>query len=353
MFDAPPGVPDSGLPSVGNRPPPPPLKGMPRRAPKSERQYVRNSDALRLAAKLKGAKAGPFPNFVEPALATLRDKPPSSEAWVHEIKFDGYRLQAHLREGKTAFYTRRGFDWTPRFKSLQSAFWDLPADRAVIDGEVVVLTSEGLSDFGALEDALGAGHSDRFTFFAFDLLCLNSWDLRACALIERKRGLEELIGDRRARLRYSEHVEANSKDLYQNACKLQLEGIVSKRKDARYSSGRTANWTKVTCRTRDTFVVVGIAYNRNKFDGIYLARRKEDGLLYAGKVENGFTPASQRDLEERAKALMSRAQPLTKKIRKPKAQWLKPELLVDVEYRALTGEGKVRHPSFKGLREDL
>jgi bifunctional non-homologous end joining protein LigD len=240
-----------------------------------------------------------------------------------------------------------------RFKSLQAAFWDLPADRAVIDGKIVVLTPDGLSDFGALEDDLAAGRSDRLTFFGFDLLYLNSWELRACAVIDRKRVLEVLIGGLKSRLRYSEHVEADSKAIYQNACKLKLEGIVSKRKDSRYSSGPTASWTKVTCRTRDTFVVAGIAYNRNKFDGIYLCRRKEDGLLYAGKVENGFTPASQRDLEESAKALKSRSQPLTKKIRKPKAQWLKPELLVDVEYRALTGEGKVRHPSFKGLRKDL
>ena len=109
----------------------------------------------------------------------------------------------------------------------------------------------------------------------------------------------------------------------------------------------------MTCRTRDTFVVAGIAYNRNKFDGIYLARRNEDGLVYAGKVENGFTPASQHDLESRAKNLRTRTQSLARKIRKPKAHWLKPELLVDVEYRALTGEGKVRHPSFKGLRDDL
>jgi bifunctional non-homologous end joining protein LigD len=128
--------------------------------------------------------------------------------------------------------------------------------------------------------------------------------------------------------------------IYQNACRLQLEGIVSKRKDSRHSSGRTASWSKVTCRTRDTFVVAGIAYNRTKFDGIYLARRKEGGFLYAGKVENGFTPASQRDREERTKALKSRSQPLTKKIRKPKAQSLEPELLVDVEYRGLTVEGR-------------
>jgi bifunctional non-homologous end joining protein LigD len=307
-----------------------------------------------MAAGLEGAKAGPPPKFIEPALATLRGRPPAGDNWVHEIKFDGYRLQAHLREGNTTFYTRRGYDWTSRFKSLQAAFWDLAADRAVIDGEVVVQTPEGLSDFGALEDELGAGRSERFVFFAFDLLYLNSWDLRACALTDRKRALKALIGNVEGRLRYSEHVEADSNVLYRNACKLQLEGIVSKRKGSRYASGRTANWTKVTCRTRETFIVAGIAYkNGKKFDGIYLARRTEEGLLYAGKVENGFTPALQRDLEARARRLTAPGQPLTKKLKKPKARWLKPELLVDVEYRALAGVGKVRHPSFKGIREDL
>src|ERR1700760_780570 len=142
--------------------------------------------------------------------------------------------------------------------------------------------------------------------------------------------------------------------MYADACKLELEGIVSKRKDRRDSSGRTANWTKVTCRTRETFIVAGIAYKAGKkFDGIYLARRDDDDLLDAGKVERGFTPASQRDLESRAKPLFARAQALTKKVRKPKAKWLNPKLRVDMEYRALTGEGKVRHPSFKGLRQDL
>jgi bifunctional non-homologous end joining protein LigD len=306
-----------------------------------------------MAATLSGAKAGPFPKFIALALATLRDRPPSGDAWVHEIKFDGYRLQVHLLEGQARFYTRRGHDWTHRFKALQRPFWDLPVHRAVIDGEVVILTPAGLSDFGALEEDLGAGRSDRFTFFGFDLLYLNSRDLRSCALIDRKGVLEALIGELTGSLRYSQHLEVDGARMYADACKLELEGIVSKRKDSRYSSGRTANWTKVTCRTRDTFVVAGIAYNRNKFDGIYLARRKEDGLIYAGKVENGFTPASQHDLESRAKNLRTRTQPLARKIRKPKAHWLKPELLVDVEYRALTGEGKVRHPTFKGLRDDL
>jgi bifunctional non-homologous end joining protein LigD len=214
-------------------------------------------------------------------------------------------------------------------------------------------TENGLSDFGAPEDDLGAGRSDRFVFYGFDLLYLDGWDLRGCTLIERKRALEALIGGLMGPVGYSKHLDTDGKRMYADACKLELEGIVSKRKDARYASGRSANWTKVTCRTRETFIVAGIAYNRSKFDGINLARRDDDDLLYAGKVENGFTPASQQDLESRAKSLFTRAQPLTRKIRKPKARWLKPELLVDVEYRALTGEGKMRHPSFKGVREDL
>jgi bifunctional non-homologous end joining protein LigD len=253
------------------------LNGMPRTIPKSQRQYVKNSPAVRMAATLNCAKAGPFPKFIAPALATLRDRPPSGGAWVHEIKFDGYRLQVHLREVQARFYTRRGHDWTHRFKALQRPFWELPVDRAVIDGEVVVLTPAGLSDFGALEDELGAGRSDRFTFFAFDLRYLNSRD-RSCALIDRKRVLEALIGELTGPLRYSRHLEVDGVRMYADACKLELEGIVSKRKESRYSSGRTANWTKVTCRTRETFIVAGIAYNAgNKFDGIYPARRNEDG----------------------------------------------------------------------------
>jgi bifunctional non-homologous end joining protein LigD len=246
------------------------------RVPKSQRQYVTNSEALRIAAKLDGVKGGPFPKFIEPALASLRDRPPSGDAWVHEIKFDGYRLQAHVREGQARFFTRRGHDWTPRFKNLQEPLWYLPTHGAVIDGEVVVLTPKGLSDFGALEEDLGSGRSDRLVFFGFDLLYLDGWDLRGCALIDRKRVLQALIGGLTGAVRYSEHLEEDGNRIYQNACRLQLEGIVSKRKGSRYASGRMANWTKVTCRKRETFVVAGIAYKGNKFDGVYLPRREGD-----------------------------------------------------------------------------
>jgi len=325
---------------------------MPRKPlPKSRRQYVLVSEALEIAKELKGAKRAAAPKFIEPSLATLRDRPPSGDAWLHEIKFDGYRLQAHVKDQQARFFTRRGYDWTKRFKALGAPFWYLPTRHAVIDGEVVVLLPEGQSDFGALQDDLGEGRSDRFVFFAFDLLYLDGLDLRGCALVDRKLVLQTLLEKADGNLRYSAHLEEDAKTIYRNACRLKLEGIVSKRKDARYVSGRSANWTKVTCRKRATFVVAGIAYNRNRFEGIYLAR--PDDMTYAGKVEHGFTPVSQKELEKRAKGLESRTQPLARRIRKPKAHWLKPELLVEVEYRALTGEGKVRHPSFKGIREDL
>jgi bifunctional non-homologous end joining protein LigD len=141
--------------------------------------------------------------------------------------------------------------------------------------------------------------------------------------------------------------------VFKDACKLGLEGVVSKVTTGKYRSGRRNEWVKVTCRKRDTFIVAGIAYKRGKFDGIYLAREKGKALEYAGKVENGFTDAAVKQLERRSVKLATRKSPLSKAIKKPKARWLKPRLLAEVEYRALTGAGKVRHPSFKGLREDL
>jgi bifunctional non-homologous end joining protein LigD len=319
--------------------------------PKSQSQYVTNSEALRIAAKLKGAKGASFPKFIEPALAMTRDKPPSGDGWLHEIKFDGYRLQIHLREGQARFYTRKGNDWTPRFKDLQEPLWHLPTHGAVIDGEVVLLSPEGVSDFDALGSDLGAGRSDRLSFYGFDLMYLDGWDLRGCALIDRKRALQALIGELTGPVRYSWHIEGSGQRVYEDACRLHLEGIVSKRRHSRYPSGRTADWRKVACRERETFVIAGIAYKGKKFDGIYLAWPGD--MSYAGKVANGITRASQWNVEFRARNLHTHRQPLKKKIKKPKAHWLKPKLKVEVEYRALTGKRRLRHPSFKGVRQDL
>jgi bifunctional non-homologous end joining protein LigD len=326
---------------------------MPHSRSKSKRQYVAQNDAAVIASQLTGAKGAGMPHFIEPCLATLRDKVPSGDQWLHEIKFDGYRLQLHKRENDVRLFTRRGFDWTKRFESLVHAAWVLPVTHLVLDGEVIVPTKTGHSDFGALEAELGAGRSKRFVFYVFDILHINGLSLRDCRLEDRKTVLEELLRDQDGSIRFSEHLDGGGEPLFKRACRLELEGLVSKRKDSKYRSGRSADWTKRTCRHRETFVVAGIAMKRGKFDGVYLARREDAHLLYAGKVEHGFYSSSEKDLQRRAGKLKAKTQPLSTKINKPKAIWLKPHLLADVEYRAVTSTGKLRHPSFKGLREDL
>ncbi len=275
-----------------------------------------------------------------------------TEQWVHEIKHDGYRIQVHLHDTGAKAYTRRGNDWSSRFKPILAATGLFAARSAVLDGEVVVETASGHSDFAALQDDLGARRSDRLVFYAFDLLHLDGFELRGCSLLDRKRVLYELIGERVGPIRVVEHLEGDGRDIYRNACKLKLEGVVSKLATGKYESGRS-RWVKVTCRQRETFPIVGYSLKDGKFDGLYLGRETKGGLEYAGKVENGFDGKTAKSVVERLKPLIVRAQRLAKKVDKPKAKWVKPDLLAEVEFRALTGERKVRHPSFKGLREDL
>ena len=302
---------------------------------------------------MPGVKPATRPSFIEPALATSAPKVPSGSRWVHEVKHDGYRLQLHIVNGGIKFFTRRGHDWTKRFPDLQAAAWNLQTHGAIIDGEVIVPTDKGLSDFGALESDLASGKSGRFVFYAFDLLYLDGYDLRGLGLLDRKLVLAELLHKRDVQLQLSEHLEGDGQAILRSACDLEIEGIVSKVRDGIYRSGRTNNWMKVTCRQRETFVVIGLASKRGKFDGVYLGRERGGEIVYAGKVENGFSDASARDLQTRLKPYATRKQPLAKSISKPKATWYRPSLLVDVEYRALTGAGKLRHPSFKGIRTDL
>ncbi len=322
--------------------------------PKSKRQYVKNYEAQALARDLEHKRVARFPKFVAPALATLVDAPPTATQWVHENKFNGYRLQLHLQNGQVRFFTRRGNDWSRRFGPLVTAAWQLEADAAVIDGEVVVQAADGTTDFGALQADLGESRTDRLVFFAFDLLYIGRYDIRAAPLLDRKLILETLFETAKEPLRYSKHFEADDAEkLFADACELGLEGLVSKRADSAYRSGRSTNWVKVTCRNRDTFYAIGIASKAGKFDGVYLARRDGDALVYAGKVERGFSDAKVKELKQRLKGHEAKRQPLTTKVAKPKAQWFEPTVLVDVEYRALTGARKLRHPSYKGIREDL
>ncbi|TIT15483.1 MAG: ATP-dependent DNA ligase, partial [Mesorhizobium sp.] len=209
-------------------------------------------------SKIKGAKKAVLPDFVEPTLATLVSSAPSGERWLHEIKFDGYRLQARIEAGRVKLLTRSGLDWTKKFgKAVVSALADIPVGTALIDGELVVETSAGASDFSALQADLSEGRSDRFRFYVFDLLHLDGYDLRDVALITRKELLEKIIGGDNGIISYSGHFEENGALVLQHACRLSLEGIVSKLRDAPYRSGRSKNWVKSKCSARQEFVVAG------------------------------------------------------------------------------------------------
>jgi bifunctional non-homologous end joining protein LigD len=290
-----------------------------------------------------------YPGFIEPALATSVDKVPSGKRWVHEIKFDGYRVQVHLRDAAVKVFTRRGHDWTNRFRKIAADAWHVNAGSAIMDGEVVVPSADGAADFSVLQNEL-KGRSKQIVLVAFDLLYLNGYDLRRLPLFERKVQLKKIISD--TDVQFSESFEIEGEQIYEHACKTGLEGVVSKVRDSRYNSGRTNDWVKKTCAQRETLPIAGFALDGKKFDGLYLARHKGDELVYAGKVDHGFDTASAKDLQARLAPLIRKTQPFSRRIAH-RGIWVEPSLLAEIEYRAKSAEGKVRHPFFKGVREDL
>jgi bifunctional non-homologous end joining protein LigD len=329
---------------------------------KSQRQYAHNGPAQRRARKLADAKGLPMPSFIEPALATLKLSPPKGEQWEHEIKYDGYRFQAHVREGqdrerKVRFLTRRGYDWSARLASLRAPVASLKTHAAILDGEVVVQREGGATDFNELEREISKkGGSPRLVFYVFDLLHLDGLDLRRAPLIDRKAVLADLLAtlDPGEPVKFSEHLETDGAAMRQRACEMGLEGIVSKRKTGIYQSGRTDHWIKAPCKLRDTFVIVGWAQKGSKFDGFYLGEERGGKLVYAGKIEGGWTEEQKQDLLARVKPLKRRGAPVELPEAKSKAHWVEPRLLVDAEYRARTARsGLLRHPRYKGMREDL
>lgn len=217
-----------------------------------------------------GIKA-PSPGFIEPALATSIEKVPSGARWLHEVKFDGYRVQVHLANEAVKVYTRRGNDWTKRFRKIADDAWHIAAGSAIIDGEVVVPGARGTTDFSVLQNEL-KGKSTKIVLVAFDLLYLNGYDLRKLPLIERKANLKKIING--TDIQYSESFEIDGPKMYAHACKVGLEGVVSKVRDSKYKSGRGNVWIKKTCAQRETLVIAGFALDGSKWDGIYVGRRK-------------------------------------------------------------------------------
>jgi bifunctional non-homologous end joining protein LigD len=295
-----------------------------------------------------GIKAN-FPGFINPALATSITKVPSGDRWIHEVKFDGCRVQVHIVNDGVRIFTRRGNDWTTRFKKIAADAWHLNAKSAIIDGEVIVPAANGVSDFSVLQNEL-RGKSTKLVLYAFDLLYLNGYDMRKAPLFQRKAALRTLVA--KSDILFGDSFEVDGTEMFKSACSMGLEGVVSKVHDARYHSGRTNDWVKVTCRQRETLPIAGFALKENKFDGLYVGRQKGKQLVYAGKVDHGFDAASAKDLQARLKPLIRKTQPYAKKIAH-RGIWVEPSLLAEIEYRAKSAEGKVRHPFFKGIREDL
>src|SRR5882757_6415359 len=269
-----------------------------------------------------GTKA-PFPGFMEPALATSIEKVPRGARWVHEIKFDGYRVQLQIANDDIKVFTRRGNDWTKRFKKIAGDAYLINAGSAIIDGEVVVPAADGSTDFSVLQNEL-KGKSRKIVLVAFDLLYLNGYDLRKLPLIERKAHLKQLIA--KTDVQFSESFEVDGGEIYRHACSVGLEGVVSKVRDSRYASGRGRDWVKKTCAQRETLTIAGFALDGSKWDGIYVGRRRGKDLVYAGKVDHGFDKTSATELRKRLTPLIRKTQPYAKKIAH-RDIWVEPEML--------------------------
>jgi bifunctional non-homologous end joining protein LigD len=313
----------------------------------------------RRPAKARGAGAAAFPGFVPPALATLRPRAPTGEGWVHEIKFDGYRLQAQVRGGKVRLLTRSGQDWSDRFgDAVAAALGALPCDTAIIDGELVVENAAGASDFPALQADLSAGRTDRFRYYVFDLLYLDGEDLRRQPLVERKRRLAALVEGAGDPLRLSEHFDEDGEVMLRHACRLSLEGVVSKKRDDPYPAGRTRSWIKSKCSNRQEFVIAGYVpstVSKDLVGSLVLGYHQDGRLVHAGRVGTGFSREVARDLARRLEPLARKTAPFADKLSADARRgvvWVRPELVAEVEFRAWTTEGILRHAAFRGLRED-
>ena len=299
-----------------------------------------------------------LPDFVPPQLTTLVQTAPEGDAWLHEIKLDGYRVLARIERGRARLFTRSGQDWTARFPSVTAAVERLHAKSALLDGEVVVLDALGVSHFQSLQEALSQGRTQDLVYFVFDLLFLDGRDLRSLPLSERTALLARLLHGSGKTIRYSAHVEGQGGTFYDKACRMGLEGIISKRKDAPYRSGRSTAWVKVKCVASQEFVIVGFTEPKGAragFGALLLGVYEKDGsLTYVGRVGTGFDTRSLKALHGKLKALERERFPLkspppgsTRDI-----HWVEPKLVADVAFTEWTRDGILRHPTFHGLRED-
>ncbi|BCA96005.1 ATP-dependent DNA ligase [Legionella antarctica] len=320
---------------------------------------VKSKSSLK-APQLKGLdhlRTSPLPEFISPQLATLAIKPPKGDDWLHEVKFDGYRIIAFVDRGSVALKSRNNKDWTSHFPKVVADIKKLKLNKAVFDGEIVLLNKEGKSDFQLLQNAIKGNSDAPFIYYIFDLLYYDQYDLMSLPLIKRKDLLHTLLRNQSTTIRYSDFIQAQGSEVFEQACHMSLEGIISKEANAPYVTRQSKSWLKIKCTNRQEFVIGGYTQSKGEHRsfgalllGVYNSNRE---LVYSGKVGSGFSDAS---LKEIGSLLQKHAQSDNPFHTLPPgardASWVRPIFVAEVEFSEWTAEGYLRHPSFKGLRLD-